>query len=374
MKRQVIAALAACALASADAAGIDRSFLDGLLRIPSVTSDIPRVNEAVGFVRDWLEARGVACEVEKDDAGRMALYASTRPGRMQDYLLVVHLDVVPGAPGQFVPRIENGRVYARGAYDCKGNVAIAAQALADLAGRASLGVVFAGDEETGGLTTKMMAERGCLARKLVIVFDSGTYGAYGAQKGNFYVRARAKGRGGHSSRPWECDNPIERLWAGCARVKAAWPAPTDDRWCNVISTTVVSAGDAPNRIPDYADVWYNLRYIEDRVPERLCDMLVEVGGFEIVERRSSGGPMQTDPNDPEVRKFVAARRAKWPDRDAKLGRMLAMTDARHYTGRGAPVLISGSCGGDEHSANEWNDFANMDENLDMLEAYFLGAE
>lgn len=355
------------------AGGVDRAFFSKLLEIPSATPDVAKVNEAVDLVRGRLSAAGVACAVETAEDGRRALYASTSPGKAQDYLLVVHLDVVPAEPGLFVPRFEGGRVYARGAYDCKGNAAIAVQVLEDLNGKASVGVVFSSDEETGGLSTKMMAERGYIAKKLVIVFDSGTYGAYYAQKGNYYIHARARGRGGHSSRPWECDNPIDKLVDGCARVKAAWPQPTADRWCNVMTTTIVSGGEARNKIPEYVDVWYNLRYIDEDAPDRLCRLLEKEGGFEIVERYSSGGPMTSDKDDPEIRRFFEARRAKWPAKDPQLGRMLAMTDARHYAGRGVPVLISGSCGGKAHAADEWNDLANMDENVEMLEAFFAAS-
>ena len=371
--RNIICAALSFALAVPALAGIDREFFSKLLEIPSVTSDIAKANEAVDFVQKRLEAAGVACAVETAADGRRALYASTAPGRAQDYLLVVHLDVVAAPPEQFVPRFEGSRVYARGAYDCKGNAVIAAQVLEDLNGKASVGVVFASDEETGGLSTKMMAERGCVAKKLVIVLDAGTYGAYYAQKGNCYIRARAHGRGGHSSRTWECDNPIDRLVEGCARVKAAWPPPTADRWCNVMTTTIVSGGDARNKIPDYVDVWYNLRYIDLEAPDRLCRLLEKEGGFEVVERYSTSGPMESDRNAPEIQRFLAARRAKWPEKDPQLGRMLAMTDARHYAGRGTPVLISGSCGGAEHAANEWNDLKNMDENVEMLESFFTAA-
>lgn len=356
---------------AAQAGGVDRAFFAKLLAIPSATADIAKVNEAVGLMQEHLVAAGISCAVETADDGRRALYGATAPGKVQDYLLVVHLDVVSGAPEQFAPRFENGRVYARGAFDCKVNAVVAAKILEDLNGKASVGVVFASDEETGGLSTKMMADRGYLARKLVLILDAGTYGAYYAQKGNFYVRARAHGRGGHSSRPWDCDNPIDRLAAGISRVKAAWPEPTADRWCDVMTTTVVSGGDTRNTIPDFVDVWYNLRYIDKAAPDRLCRLLEEKGGFEVVERYSTGGPMETDRNDPEVQRFIAARRANWPERNPELGRMLAMTDARHYAGRGTPVLITGVLGGGAHSANEWSDLASRDENLEMLEAFFL---
>ena len=43
---------------------IDTAFLLDLLRIPSVTDDVPQVNRAVAAMRGWLEARGVFCETE----------------------------------------------------------------------------------------------------------------------------------------------------------------------------------------------------------------------------------------------------------------------------------------------------------------------
>ena len=80
--------------------------------------------------------------------------------------------------------------------------------------------------------------------------------------------------------------------------------------------------------------------------------------------------METDRNAPEIRRFIEARRAQWPERDPKLERMLAMTDARHYVNCGVPVLISGTRGGEPHSSDEWNDVVSMDENVEMLRKYF----
>ena len=49
---------------------IDLSFLLDLLRIPSVTDDVPQVNRSVAAMRGWLEARGVFCETEAMPDGR----------------------------------------------------------------------------------------------------------------------------------------------------------------------------------------------------------------------------------------------------------------------------------------------------------------
>ena len=348
---------------------IDRDFLSRLLEIPSVTADLEQVNRAVDFVRGDLEGAGIACIEERDAQGRKILYASTRPGKVQDYLLVVHLDVVPAESGQFKAHIEGDRIFARGAHDCKGNAVLAVQLLKDLNGTASVGAVFASDEELGGPTTGLMVSRGYLARKLVIVVDSGTYGVYYAQKGNCYIRVRAAGRGGHSSLPMVLDNPIDKLVDGWARFKAAWPKASADGWCDIISATRLEAGEADNRIPDTADMMVNLRSVNADASERAIRMLREVGGFEIVNVRSTGLPMTSDRNEPEVKRLLAARQAMWPERKPEFQRMMAITDARHFATSGVPTVIIGSMGGNAHGKDEWADLKSIDENLEMLERF-----
>lgn len=356
-------------------AAIDRDFLVGLLRIPSVTPDTARVNEAVEYVRDYLERAGVFCAEEMgEDGARRVLYASTRREKTPDYLLLTHLDVVPGSPDQFKPRIEGDRIYARGAHDCKGNVAIAAQILRNLNGSASVGVVFAADEETGGLTTSAMAKRGYVPRKLVLVLDAGTYGVFYAQKGSFNVCVQAVGRGGHSACPWSCVNPIVKLTEGYRAFSAEWPMAPKDGWGDVVSPTVISGGDAKNRIPDRAEMWLNLRFVNPDAPDRLVRLLKERGGFEIAETRLVGKPMVSDREHPEIRRLLAMRAKCWPGKRARLERMMAMTDACHYADCGVPVAIVGSLGENAHADGEWGDMKNMDENLGMLSSFLVGEE
>ena len=79
--------LAACALAAFAAQGADLQFLKELVEIPSSSIDYPQVNRAMRAMKSYLEARGLFCSVETDGAGRELLFAATKPGKVQDYVL-----------------------------------------------------------------------------------------------------------------------------------------------------------------------------------------------------------------------------------------------------------------------------------------------
>ena len=371
MKNAIIFATA-CAVLTCAAAPIDRAFLKDLVAIPSESAQTERVNEAMAFVRAYLEKRGVSCVMERDGASDI-LYASTRPGKVQDYLLCVHLDVVPAPdPKMYEPRVEGDRLYGRGASDDKGNAAVAVQTLVSLVGKASVGVIFTADEEVGGKTTATMVKRGYAARRFVLVIDAGAYKVTVAQKGTSYITVRAVGRGGHSSQPWKLDNPIDKLVDAYAKFRAAWPKPTADHWCDIVSATMVSAGEARNRIPDTAEMTVNLRSVSKDGVERVCQALKDVG-LEIANVVTTGGAVSSDPSAPEIQRLLAAMRAKWPERKPSLNKMLAATDARHFVNMGVPVAIIGAEGGGAHANVEWTNLRCLDECADLLEEFILNA-
>ena len=130
----VTAATAACAPA------IDMQFMKEMVAIPSASADIPQVNRAMLFMKDYLEKRGVWCVTEKHPDGHEILFAATRPGKEQDFIIASHLDVVPASvPGQYDMKIDGDKVIGRGVSDCKGRSVAVAEMLVRLNGKVSVG-------------------------------------------------------------------------------------------------------------------------------------------------------------------------------------------------------------------------------------------
>lgn len=339
----------------------DLDFFLDLLRIPSVTDDVPQVNRAVGAMRAWLEARGLHCTTETMPDGRQFLYASVVPGeRTPKLLLNAHLDVVPAPAALFDPRIEGDRIFGRGTQDCKGNALAVASALAALAGSGtSAGAVFSSDEEEGGFTSAEAAARGCRATALAAVLDGGPWAIAYAQKGVAALRLVAKGRGGHASRPWAFDNPIDKLMEGWARVRAAWPALPEDRWGDTIAATVGRGGAVHNQIPDEAELLVNVRFVQPGSLPRIAAFVRERSGLE-TEILSAFEPVFREENDPALVSLRDAMAAAF-GRPIRMERMHGATDARHFAGPGsAPVAVVGIDGGACHEDGEWASLASIE--------------
>src|SRR5437660_1912293 len=123
------------------------------------TSRPEEIVAAAGFVKGWLESRDI--EVCHHDHNGLPVLVSEvgAAAEAEDVPCVVfhgHLDVVPGRPEQFCPRIEGDRLIGRGAYDMKGGLAAMMCALKDLErqDRVRVRLVCVPDEESEDLDVR----------------------------------------------------------------------------------------------------------------------------------------------------------------------------------------------------------------------------
>jgi len=373
MKNAVFVAI--ILMSCAACAGVDRAFLNDLLSMRTPTADIAANNRAVAFVKDYLEARGVNCSVITSSKGRASLYAACLPGKSHDYLFVSHLDVVPAmSETQFVPQTDGDWLIARGACDTKGNVAVICQALVELAGKSSVAAFFATDEEGGppeggDATPKLAIDAGYVPRKFIMVGDSAGEEPdmlFHAQKGHAKFRIVARGKGGHSSRPWALDNPVPKLVTGWSKAMAAMPPmPTaEDKWRDCLSPTMLKAGATSNQVGDTAEMTCSLRFTEPGGYGKWEKLLRDTTGLEVTAMPKVREPVVTDPNDPNVQALFTSLKKRVPA--LRLGRMSAATDASYYAPLGVPAVIFAANGEGPHGSDERVSLSSLDAYADAF--------
>jgi acetylornithine deacetylase len=135
--------------------------LDALVRIdssnPSLSDEGPGESAVAAHVANWATAAGLRVEVLERTPGRpnILVHGGQSSGG-RTLLLCGHLDTVglSGMDQAFVPRVENDRLYARGAYDMKAGLAAALVACRDAAASDISGevvVAAVADEEHASL-------------------------------------------------------------------------------------------------------------------------------------------------------------------------------------------------------------------------------
>lgn len=364
-------------MAAFSAHAIDMDLFERLVAIPSVSANVKEVNRATQFVKGHLVKHGVHCTVETMDDGREVLYAGVTPGKRHDLVFSVHLDVVaPGKPSHFTLERKGDRAEGRGTGDCKGNAVGVIEMLCGLVGKnVSVGCIFGSDEEIGGLATRWMVEKkGYVPRKMVIVCDGGYGNLYYAHKGQTYVRIRAKGRSGHSSRPWACDDSITKVMQAYVKIREIWdrrhPLP-EDKWSDVMVPTVVHAdGGSLNIIPSQMELILNLRSVNPSAKDELAELAKSVAPDCEVEVMRHSPPVNSDPDHPlikELQKVMSEASGK----PVALARMLAATDARWFVHCGVPIAIIGAKGGKAHAVDEYVVLSSIDQMRDYLTKFVL---
>ena len=161
--------------------------------------------EIMIFAAAWMADAGLAVDVVEAAPGRPSVVGTARGrGGGRSLMLNGHLDTVgvEGMSEPFAPRLRDGRIYGRGAYDMKGGVAAcmlaaAAAARARLAG--DVVVTAVADEEHSSIGVQAVLER--VRADACVVTEPTSLDVVVAHKGFSWWEVSALGRAAHGSQP-----------------------------------------------------------------------------------------------------------------------------------------------------------------------------
>jgi succinyl-diaminopimelate desuccinylase len=336
------------------------------------TSEPEAVSEAAGFVKGWLEARGI--EAERDEVrGLPVIKAEVGPEGAPTVVLHGHLDVVPGLPGQFEPRVEGDRLYGRGAYDMKGALAamlVTAAALRDQGGvRVRLGIV--GDEES-----EEGEERG--SDHLV---DSGFVGDFAITgeptdlhigveaKGVLALRLEVGGTAAHGATPWLGDNAVLNAIDVFRSIESLPFARHSSELFDRPSINLgrIWGGDALNKVPDRCVIDVDIRYLPEQDPAAL---LAEVRGLPgvVATPLLTRPPATVDRNSAFVRALRESAAEHHDGEPMSVGRDGA-SDAVSFLRVGVPAVEFGPIGAGHHGPEEWVSVASLETYRQALDSF-----
>ncbi len=336
------------------------------------TSDAEGVREAAGFVKGWLEARGIDA-VRDEVRGLPVLRAEVGPEGAPTVVLHGHLDVVPGFAGQFEPRLDGDRLYGRGAYDMKGGLAamlLSTAAMRDQERvRVRLGIV--GDEES-----EEEAERG--SDHLV---DGGFLGDFAITgeptdlqigveaKGVLALRLEVSGVAAHGATPWLGDNAVLKAHDVFRSIESLPFARHSSELFDRPSINLgrIMGGDALNKVPDRCAIDVDIRYLPDQDPAAILE---QVRGLPdaAVTPLFTRPPAVVDRQSPFVLGLREAVSAHHDGEPMSVGRDGA-SDAVSFLRAGVPAVEFGPAGEGHHGPAEWVSVASLETYRQTLDSF-----
>jgi succinyl-diaminopimelate desuccinylase len=328
------------------------------------TSQPEELMSAAGFVKGWLESRNIEVR-HHDHNGLPVLVAEVGP-RGDDVPCVVfhgHLDVVPGLPEQFEPRVEGDRLIGRGAYDMKGGLAAMMCAIKDVEAQERVRIRFAcvPDEESEEIderSTDDLVKRGMGGNFAVTGEPTDLH--IGVQaKGVLAMRIDVHGRAAHSSTPWLGDNAVLKA-IDVFRLIESLPFTREsselfDR--PSINLGRIEGGHALNQVPDTCSMAVDVRYLPGQDPGEILAEVRTIADID-VRRTFIHPPVTVSRTDPYVRALRDAVSRSIRGEVMSVGRDGA-SDAASFIEAGIPAVEFGPAGAGHHGPEEWVSLASL---------------
>lgn len=233
----------------------------------SIQSLSGQEHDVIEFVTRWLVKRGWNVSFQEVSAGRGNVWAtrSRQNGSTSGGVtLSTHLDTVPPF---LTPRLEDGRLYGRGAADAKG-IAAAMMAAADAlveSGENRVQLLFVVGEEKGSDGARAANNLPATSSFLINGEPTESKLASGA-KGSFRVIVRTRGKEAHAAYPHLGQSAIEPMLELLPKVKHL-DLPSDPILGEpTVNIGVIRGGTEGNVIPGYAEAEVMFRIVSDVEP------------------------------------------------------------------------------------------------------------
>lgn len=337
-------------------------------------------------LKGWLEKRGLQSEIDMVDPGRPNLILRVKGTQGAPRMLWEgHLDTVQvtNMADPFRPRVENGRLYGRGAVDDGGCVVAFLLAMSALIADPPPGdvdFVAAMDEEFGFRGVLHHVDRR-ESYALGVAGEPTDLAVVRACKGTIRWFVELRGRPAHTAKPHE---GVSAVTAGCALL-AIYEAEMKTRTKvhpllgpSTLTCTAFESGEGPNTVPSKSRLRFDYRYLPTengmevydhfkQVAERLA---IDIPGLVVVVEPPFVDSSAMDV--PEDSPIVSEMRAVCAERglpDTVLGVPYGSDATKMVNNGGVPTIVFGPGSIDQaHSLDEYVEIDQVITAAEMLVA------
>lgn len=354
-----------------------------LADLVAIDTQNPPGNEAraAQYLQNLLTVEGFDVSRQEYKPDRINVIARLENGAGPVFAFNTHMDVVPVGDGwssdPFALKEMGGRLYGRGACDCKGPLAAMLEAMRMLAAdraawSGTLLGVFVADEEIASEGAKFYA---ATAPKIdaAVIGEPTSNATFTAHKGSLRPVVRVYGVSAHSGTPHLGENAIYRAGELLGLVAEHHEKVVRHRTHQLVgaaslTVTRMNGGHADNVLPGTCDLLLDRRMVpgedEGVVKREIGDLLAlarERFGVraEVIDyKATTGGATETALDTPIVQASLAASRAHGAAKPGPFG-FQGGCDLVHFRSIGAQGTVIGP--GDLAVAHKPDEFVPVDE-------------
>jgi acetylornithine deacetylase len=341
--------------------------------------------ELARFVAGWCERAGLETTLSEPVPGRPNVVAIARGrGGGRSLILNAHMDTVgvAGMTDPFLPRLENDRLFGRGAQDMKGSLAASMLASAEAARLGLSGDVIltaVADEEVASVGTEAVAAS--VRADAAIVTEPTDMRIAVAHRGFVHLEIETIGRAAHGSRPdlgIDAIAKMGRVLVGVEELDRRLRADPTHRHLGSgsVHASLVEGGQEYSSYPARCVVQAERRTIPGESVEQVVSEIqaiidaaaaADTDFTGAVHALASREPFEVD-EDAEVVTALRRCAASVIGTEPEVGGVAFWADSALLAGAGIPTVVFGPRGEGLHSEVEWVDVASLEQCVEIYTA------
>ena len=360
------------------------TLLTDLVAIDSVNPDLVPggAGEArlAEYIADWGRANDLETHIQPAGDGRPNVILIARgSGGGRSLMLNAHTDTVgvEGMDAPFTPRIRDGRLYGRGAFDMKSGLTACMLALKaardmDLTGDVMLSAVA--DEEYGSIGAEaLLAEWERWPADAVLIAEPTELEISIAHRGFVWLEIETFGVAAHGSRPHLGVDAIAKMGAVLvaldAQDRAMRAAPSHDLLgSGSLHASIISGGEEISMYPAHCKLLVERRTLPLETAESveaetqvILDELTAADPHFKAQVRATfaRGAYHIDSAHPLVQQLQRVAETRLGAPVPLVGSSWWM-DSALFGEQGVPTVVLGPAGAGAHAREEWVDLASVD--------------
>lgn len=279
-----------------------------LAKMLEIYSPSEKEEEISNFLVKEMENLGF--HAWKDEVGNVI--GEIGQGEMS-VLLCGHMDTVPG---YISVRVENNKIYGRGAVDAKASLAamiVASSTLAKKGLSNRILVVGVVEEEGTSRGIKHFIRKGISPNYAIFGEPSGVENIIIGYKGSLHLKITCKTETGHSAAPWLFENAVEKafeIWEEIQNLHLP-QEKLESRFYSITSClTKISGGEEASTVPSKCDIHVDIRIPTQLTTQEVFDKVNKViSQYQAnhpkvkveVRVEDLADPFEIDPRSPIVR-------------------------------------------------------------------------